>query len=158
MAVGTVSGLNLDEEFQLIATNTPSAAASTSFSSISGYKKLMLVFKNYTTSVAGGARLSFNGDTTSGNYSSNAWWGESAQNDSLSFIILGANPYSSQVRTGYVIIENVNKSTPHPVNGTAYDASIIAAFYVEANPITSVTVTGPGGTITGTFSLYGIAA
>jgi hypothetical protein len=158
MAVGTVSGLNLDEEWQLITTNTPSAAASTTFSSISGYKKLMLVFKSYTTSVASGARMSFNGDTTNGNYSSNADWGVSGLDNGMAFIHLGGYPYSTQDRTGYAIIESVNKSIPHLVYGSSFDAITLGGIYIDPNPITSVTITGAGGTITGTFYLYGIAA
>ena len=67
MAVGTVSGTNPDDAWQLITTNTPSAAASSTFSSISGYKKLMLVFNKYTTSAAGPANVRFNSDSTNGN-------------------------------------------------------------------------------------------
>ena len=158
MAVGTVSGIEPDDNWQLIATNTPSAAASSIFSSVSGYKKLMLVYKNYTTSASGPARLSFNSDTTAGNYVSNADWGTYGVSAENVHIGLGSYAYTSQIRSGYVIINNVDKSLPHTVDGAAFDATIISGIYVIANPITSLTITGPGGTITGTFYLYGIAA
>lgn len=158
MAVGTVSGIEPDDNWQLIATNTPSASASSTFSSISGYKKLMLVFKSYTTSATGPARLSFNSDTTAGNYSSVADWGTYGTAAENTFIILGSYAYTSQIRTGYVVINNVDKSLPHTVDGTAFDATILSGIYTIPNPITSLTITGPGGTITGTFYLYGIAA
>jgi hypothetical protein len=158
MAVGTVSGLNLDEEWQLIATNTPSAAASTAFSSISGYKKLMLAFKGVTTSVGGPLRMSFNGDTTANNYASTAFWGSNGQEGSQNWIVLGVYAYTTQQRGGYAVIENVNKSMVHPVSGAAMDTFTLDGVYLIQDPITSVTVTGPGGTLTGTFYLYGIAA
>jgi hypothetical protein len=107
MAVGTISGIEPDDNWQLIATNTPSAAASTAFSSVSGYKKLILVYKGYTTSVAGPARLSFNSDTTAGNYSSVADWGTYGTAAENTFIGLGSYGYTSQIRTGYVVINNV---------------------------------------------------
>jgi hypothetical protein len=157
MAVGTVSTVEQDN-WQLIATNSPSAASSSTFSSVAGYKKLMLVFKNMTTSVGGSMRLSFNSDTTAHNYMSNTFWGPNGQDYASSYILLGTYPYTTQPRGGYAVIENVNQSMPHTVNGASFDAFTIAAAYLVADPITSVTITGPGGTLTGTLSLYGIAA
>jgi hypothetical protein len=158
MAVGTVSGSNLDEEWQLIATNTPSGAANFTVSSISGYKKLMLVFRAYTTSVAAPARLTFNADSTTDNYFSTADWAPNGYDISRNFIFLGLYSYTTQTRSGYIVIENVNKSMEHIVKGTATDAFTVDGAYLVADPITSLTVAAPGGTFSGTFKLYGIAA
>jgi hypothetical protein len=71
MAVGTVSGVDQADNWQLIATNTPSAASTSSFTSISGYKQLRIVYK--LTSTANGVYgyyLQFNSDSTMGNYGS----------------------------------------------------------------------------------------
>lgn len=158
MAVGTVSGLNPDETWQLIATNTPSAASTSTFSSISGYKKLILVFSKYTTSVAGPIIVRFNSDSTNGNYSAYQSFYPNSADYATGYINLGVYAYTTQVRTGYLEINNVDKSLPHPCNGMSMEGAIYG-FYVDPNPITSITLAGEGGgTISGTFYLYGIAA
>ena len=157
MAVGTVSGVDPADNWQLIASNTPSAAATSTFSSISGYRKLMLVFK-YTTSAAGCMIVRFNGDSTNGNYASYQSFYTNGANYSQTYINLGVYGYTSQVRTGYIEINNVDKSMPHPINGTAWEGSI-SGLYFDPNPITSIVLSGEGGgNISGTFYLYGIAA
>jgi hypothetical protein len=159
MAVGTVSGIAPEDNWQLITTNTPSGASSFTFSSISGYKKLMLMFQAYTTSVAGPARLSFNGDTTTDNYFSTADWGTNGIEGSRNWVVLGGYyNYTTQTRSGYLVIENVNESKEHIFKGTASDAFTLDGVYFVTSPITSLTITGPGGTLSGTFKLFGIAA
>jgi type 1 fimbria pilin len=48
MAVGTVSSTTSDT-WQLISSQTPTSGTSVSFTSISGYKTLMMAFKGVTT-------------------------------------------------------------------------------------------------------------
>ena len=118
----------------------------------------MFAFKGVTTSASGTLKMYFNGDTTANNYESNTFWGGNGSNYAQDVIILGVYAYTTQQRGGYAIIENVNKSIIHPVNGNAMDAMILNGAYLIQDPITSLTVIGTGGTITGTFYLYGIAA
>ena len=58
--------VSTSDTWTLIATNTPSAASSSSFTSISGYKKLMVTWQ--LTGVTGYLGARFNNDTTSGNH------------------------------------------------------------------------------------------
>jgi hypothetical protein len=156
MATSNVSAIDNDV-WQLIATNTPSTASTSTFSSISGYKKLMLTFKNYTTSVSGPVQVRFNSDSTIGNTVSYANWYSNGGNYSETSIILGVYAYTSTVRHGYIVVDNVNQSAPHIVDGQAYDGYIRGA-YLPADPITSIVISPQnGGTFSGTFLLYGIA-
>lgn len=158
MAVGTVSSLEQDN-WQLIATNTPSAAASSTFSTISGYKKLMLAF-SLTQSANDRLWVRFNSDTTAGNYggtaqmySNYASWGNSESN----IPIIGYTAEGSVPSVGQVTIENVNLSIPKIISGAGSKASILGGVYL-GSAITSILVSPSSGNITGTIYLYGIAA
>ena len=156
MAVGTVSGVDPSENWQLIATNTPSASATSSFTSISGYKKLMVVMKNLTSGGNGQLYLQFNSDTTSGNYA-----GVSQLDSTYCFQTISTIPftaYNTTNHSGYLIIEDVDKSFPHVTTGGGYTTAMVNAIWFGATPITQIDIKLTSSSMTGTIYLYGIAA
>lgn len=160
MAVGTVSGLNLDDAWQLIATNTMTAAASTTFSSLSGYKTYMVVNKNITQSTGNFAKITFNGDTTAGNYGSIALWDFStnAQYSNNSIIAWGFGAAKIDNYTVYTIIQNADKTVPKITKSAGYLTFLAEGIWTGTSPITSITFSASTGTFTGDILLYGIPA
>lgn len=158
MAVGTVSSVEQDN-WQLIATNTPSAASSSSFTSISGYKKLMLVFSG-NRSDAEAFWIRFNGDTTAANYggasalyaTANGTW--NAGNAYIPFI--GYVDGSTTGTVACAVIDYVNVDTPKLMQITGTRTTVGNGVYL-GNAITSILVSTNVGTFTGTLTLYGIA-
>ena len=114
MAVGTVSGVS-DDVWQLIATNTASAVTTSTFSSISGYKKLMMVFTG-NRSAADGFWMRFNSDTTVANYGgSSILWstlGSWSAGDSIIPLIGYSNDASTTATVAVAIIDYANVDTP----------------------------------------------
>jgi hypothetical protein len=160
MAVGTVSGVNLDEAWQLIATNTPSAAATSTFSSLSGYKKFLIAYKSITSSTATVLGLRFNGDSTVGNYGGSVWhYGNIIDNNTQASLITatgGTTHYS-----GAVTIDNSVQGFHLVTVNSGYNVTLGSSVYLPttAADITSIEFRpASGGTITGTIYLYGIAA
>jgi hypothetical protein len=160
MAVGTVSGVNLDEQWQLIATNTPSAASSSSFTSISGYKKFWLVYKNMSNSTNSEYYLRFNSDSTAGNYAGTTlWYSTYVEADNTLVRLTAINTTATNVG-GSAVIDNSFKD----VHRVDVDASLYAskgtAIWMPSSPsdITSISFGSTAGTFTGTIYLYGIAA
>lgn len=158
MAVGTVSSIN-DDVWQLIATNTPSAATSSTFSSISGYKKLMVVFSGTRTDVDY-FRLRFNGDTTVANYGGSAvlysnlgQWG--GGNSYIPFVGYFDSPGTASVDAA--IIDYANVDTPKLIQLYGSRTTVGNGVYL-GNAITSIILSPNSGTFTGTIKLYGIAA
>jgi hypothetical protein len=159
MAVGTVSGID-SEVWQLIATNTPSAVTSSTFSGISGYKKLMLTYQMPTLSASTNLSLRFNGDSTAGNYAATTGLyttaGGARSNNRL--FLLG---YAVDTEAyGYIVITETNKTTPKWVEDiggqqTGYGNGM----YFGTSEISSILVlTDSTQTMTGTIKLYGVAA
>ena len=161
MAVGTVSGLNLDEAWQLIATNTATSAASTTFSSLSGYKTYMIVNKN--TNVGGATSygiITFNGDTTAGNYGASSFWDLNTNARYLNTGIPawsynggGVNGY-----TNYTIVQNADKTVPKITQGAGWLTLGSQGVWLGTSAITSITFTVSTGTFSGDIILYGIPA
>ena len=154
MAVGTVSSTTSDN-WQLISTTSISAGTATpiTFSSVSGYKTLMLSFKNVTTSVDSYLIVRFNNDTSYGTYAvSNSGW---------NYFIIGPNGTTGQ-RAGVAIIYDADKTLPHKVETSGYDtaANTPLAYYTDPVAITRIDlIAREGGTFSaGTVYLYGIAA
>lgn len=160
MAVGTVSGIDQEDNWQLIATNTPSAVATTTFSSISGYKKLMVAYKltGMPDSTSGYLYLRFNGDSTAGNYGSNAWMQTTYQARNNDRITLTGG-FADAVQAGYVIVNNTNGTIPKTINeGASMSGFIVKGVYI-GNAVTSVELAITGSnSFSGTVYLYGIAA
>ena len=146
MAVGQVSSVDPGEIWQLIETKTPSASTSETFSSISGYRTLMVSYKGLTLGTAGqDIRLRINGNSTTGNYASTAY----------NYIFLG---YGNGAGSGYAIIYDANQAVPHRVQshyGELPDEK--AFFYGSPDVVTSLVVSPTSGTFTGTIYLYGLA-
>lgn len=144
MATGTVSSVDPGEIWQLIETKTPSASSSETFSSISGYRTLMISYKSLSLSSAGAdMRLRINGNGTAGNYPGAGgyiYWGYGVS-------------YS-----GYALIFDANQAVPHRVQthyGDVADAK--NSFYGSPDAVTSLVVSPSAGTFSGTFYLYGLA-
>ena len=155
MAVGTVSGVNQTDNWQLISSVTPSSTAVT-FNSISGYSRLMVVYKVMTTSASVWIYLRVNNDATAGNYASCSTYTSADQLQSNSYIVL--NGTQGNTHSGLVVIENTDKSIPHQISDLAnvFVSSYTGAILL-ASPITRVDILG--GTFTGgTVELWGVAA
>lgn len=158
MAVGTVSGIDPTDNWQLIATNTPSAATSSTFSSISGYKKLMLVFSG-SQSTGANMTLQFNGDTTASNYGGAQvlWSGLGTYSAGAAFIPFTGYNDAINPQTQYAIIDYANASTPKLFSVGGSKTTAGTGIYI-GSAITSIVLAVSSGTITGTVYLYGIAA
>jgi hypothetical protein len=155
MAVGTVSGVNQTDNWQLISSVTASSTAVT-FNSISGYSRLMVVYKAMTTSASVWIYLRVNNDSTGGNYASCSTYTSADQLQSDNYIVLTGTPRTTH--SGSIVIENTDKSIPHQISEitnaflSSYTASIALA-----SPITRVDILG--GTFTGgTVELWGVAS
>jgi hypothetical protein len=152
MATGTVSSVSGDN-WQLISSVTPTnGATSVTFSSIAGYKTIMVALTGIVSSASEALFLQFNGDNTAGDY----------------FHTSTGVQLGRTVTTGaggrMAIIYDVDKSAPHKVetqaSGTA-DATTAFNFWTVASPVTSIAcvfVTSATFTAAGTIALYGIAA
>jgi hypothetical protein len=159
MAVGTVSGLNTDDPWQLISTATPSAATTTTFSSISGYKKLRIVYSlTPTLDAVQGFYLQFNGDSTAGNYGSIAVMYTSNNKRAGDRIYISG--YTEPVASaGFATISDTDKTTPKTLTEFAsMGASSASGIWLGSSAVTSVLFGLSGGTYTGTIYLYGVAA
>jgi hypothetical protein len=159
MAVGTVSSVS-DDVWQLIATNTPSAVTSSTFSSISGYKKLMLTYQIPTLSAGTNLALRFNSDSTAGNYASTTALYTSAggarNNSKLNLLGYAVDTEAY----GYIVIADANKTTPKWVEDIGgQQVGYGNGIYFGSSEISSILVfTDAAQTMTGTLKLYGIAA
>ena len=158
MAVGTVSSVDGDV-WQLIATNTPSAVTSSTFSSVSGYKKLMITYQIPTLSSSSLIYLRFNGDSTTGNYAGTNGLFTSA-GGARDNTRLPITSYSEAEAHGYVVIADTNKTTPKRIEDMGgRQIGYGNGIYFGTSEISSVLVlTNSTQTMTGTIKLYGIAA
>lgn len=151
MAVGTVSGINPDETWQLITTTTiSSGTANYTYNSLSGYKTIMVAGKNIVKSAEDYTVAQVNGVTSQGAYNSNSSNG--------SFFYTASSNASAGGFT--VIFYDVDKSFIHKVEMTGYAGTGVTAFYTDPTPITSVKIYNrDGSTFTsGTIYVYGLAA
>jgi hypothetical protein len=157
MAVGTVSGVS-DDIWQLIDSQSPSAASTVTFSSVSGYKRLMLVWKT-TPSVGSFIYMSVNNNTTSNDYTSVVNWQAASLNKTLTTsITLDAQDHSG-LHSGMAVIENVNQTVPHIItNFVNQRADAFYGMVINSAAVTRVDIYPSTGTFTGTVSIYGIAA
>lgn len=110
MAVGTVSGLS-KENWQLIATSTPSGVSSVSFTSLSGYDTYIIGWNQLT--LASGSALSarFNDDTGS-NYGSTMVYITTNATIAVDKLLLASR--ETNPNTGYVSITNCLRPSPYP--------------------------------------------
>jgi hypothetical protein len=155
MAVSTVSTVD-NETWQLISTNTPSAATSSTFTSLSGYKKYWIVW-DITPSAGTTMKLTFNGDT-SAVYGGIAIYQYTTTDWNLNYIPIWAYSAGALQQIGYTYINDADKSIPKVVDTYGSLVSVGKAIYNSTSAITSMTITPATGTITGTIKLYGIAS
>ncbi len=152
MAVSNVSTID-SENWQLITTTTITAStASYNYTSISGYKTILIVGKNIVKSAANYSIIQLNGDNSAGAYGMNAQGGSSTQ-----FYMTGneAGPGAFAFT-----LYDVDKALPHRV-GVGYNtnASSENQYYTNPVAITSILVALNSGTYTsGTIYVYGIAS
>jgi hypothetical protein len=157
MAVGTVSGVDPQDNWQLISSVTPSTGTVT-FSSVSGYKTLLLSGKAVLKSGSDTPLVRLNGDTSA--TAGGSYGVLNGAGTTNYFIINGA---SSIPQAFAFTIYNANQSVPHRVtsgyaaagqNGSASD------YYTDPTPITSISLMLDNGQTFsgGTVYLYGIAA
>jgi hypothetical protein len=155
MAISTVSSIS-DDVWQLIATNTPSAASSSSFTSISGYKKLMVTWQ--LTGVTGYLGARFNNDTTSGNHAGSAdMFGAYGERFYTTFLPI--NAYIDSDTGGYATFKDTDKTTPKFIDEIGGRSGTKAGgIYFGTSAVTQLDVVVTTGTFSGTIKLYGIAA
>lgn len=149
-----------------IATAAPSAAASFTFSSISGYKKLKIFGYGYGSLASTYWLLQFNSDA-GGNYFG-SMWGTSIY---MSNSVFGLSPSSTYIPVvagaqGAAFfnfeINNANSTQAYKDGyGTTIStqtpsyAGTTAGIWKSTSAITSMTVTPQSGTVTGNFYLMG---
>jgi len=159
MATGSVSALDQDT-WQLVGTNTVSAGSSTSsFTSLSGYKKYLVVVQNYVPSTGNNLLLRFNGDSTTGNYGGASVYIDTLGASSKTGIPLRgyADDNTSANMTYYAIIENVNNGGPKIVQIGGVQTTAGGGVWVTTDAVTSISFTTTTGTFEATIKLYGIA-
>jgi hypothetical protein len=153
----------------LATTTLGSAAASVTFSSISGsYTDLVIVVSGATTAGANNCRFYYNGDNTSGLYSRTTITGNGTS--ALSSRGTGSNyAYAANASTtqspNIINVMNYSNATTFKTaiskGGAADDATTSRVnLWRNTNAITSITVDTDGSTwVAGsTFTLYGIVA
>jgi hypothetical protein len=159
--------------YEPIATTTlGSAAASVTFSSISGaYTDLVLVMQPKNSAGDSNVRIRFNGDTAS-NYSSTFLDGNgtSAFSSRVTSATFGYLDNYGQIGNNFnsniiVNIMNYSNSTTYKTiisraNNAAMGVDAIVSLWRSTSAITSITLTQGGNNydVGSTFSLYGIKA
>ena len=163
MATGSVSALDQDT-YQLVATNTTTSGSTSTFSSLSGYKKYILTFEGVTLSTNANAVLTFN-SSTSNYYGRAALWGENTYSGPAGTgIPLNYTTYINSMN-GLYVIDNITNGAPRTVKGiynTGNSAGTtpitIDGGWLDTSAITSMVVTLSTGTFSaGSMKLYGIA-
>jgi hypothetical protein len=150
MAVNTVSSVSGDV-WQLIGSSSLTSGTSYSFTSIAGYKTLMLAFKGVTTASTSYMAVRFNNDSSAGNYNSGTG-GETS-------ILLATN--TATARGGAAIVYDADKTVAHKIEKSNYGAAEQdSAFYTDPVAITRVDLISRESSAftAGTVYLYGIAA
>ena len=151
MATGTVSSVTGDV-YQLIQTTTLSASANATLSSISGYKKIMVVGKNVVNTNGNSVlAVRFNADSTVGNYGGA---------DGLSYIPATVSN-GTTASAWHFFVNDVDKAIPHMIETTG--TTITNKVYANPAAITSIAVYadtsfGTNTFASGTIYFYGIAA
>ena len=151
MAVGTVSGVDPANNWQLISTTTiSSGTANYTLNGFDGYKTIMVLGKNIVKSADQITVAQFNGVTSGGVYN--------CINANGSYFFTGGSHATSGTIT--MIVNDVDKSIGHQVEFTGYSAYGEIAYYTDPVPITSIKIYNNGGATytSGTIYVYGIPA
>ncbi len=157
MAVGTVSSVDQDV-WQLIQTNTPSTAT-TSFTSISGYKRLMVVWKALRTGSNTFTWLRVNNNSTTGSYACMLAYTSAQNNDAETLMYLSG--VSTTTHSGLIVFENTNQPYPHPVSNYASNtASQFSGAILLSEAITRIDISNLANSnfTSGTVELWGVPA
>jgi hypothetical protein len=161
MATGTVSTL-APNQYQLVATNSPTSGTTVTFSSLSGYKTYLLTFEHLGGfAAAPTVRVRFNGDSTNGKYVSVdvGTNGVERGDDNCILVFTGQ---ATNGNSAFLTIENVLQTAPKYVDGATTqndgNALIIKGMYFDTAPITSIAISTSSAFVSGTINLYGIAA
>jgi hypothetical protein len=156
MAVGQVSSISGDN-WQLIATNSPTSGTTTTFSGLSGYKKYILAFSALnSTNNPSDYKVTFN--SSSSGYTSRSESPTSAVTSNEDIRIGRGTALDA-----YLTIDNANLEVPKIVQGvgspSGSDGYLVYGAWVTASAITSITITISAGTYnSGSVRLYGVAA
>ena len=158
MAVGTVSGIDPSDNWQLVASQAMNGLSTYTFSSLSGYKTYWMVGKGLTSGgTAEIVSVRPNADTSAASYAS-TW---AANNNSGQFLV---SPEVTSSRAFSFEINNADKSAPHTVKTNTYSTNAYQTnqgdAYIDPTPITSILVKSYYGTnfTGGTVYLFGIPA
>jgi hypothetical protein len=158
MAVSTVTGLEPADNWQLIAANTVTSGTTTSFTGLSGYRKLMVTFKGVTVNSSSWLYLRFNADSTATNYgSTSGFYANSGGNSANDLILLTG--ITTTGMTGYAVFNSTDKTTPKFLEDSG--GSVLGysnGIYLGTSAITAVEVFSGATYTAGSISLYGIAA
>jgi hypothetical protein len=161
MAVGQVSSLTGDN-WQLIATNTPTSGTSTSFTSLTGYRKFRLIWSALTFGGSAVAMLRFNSDSNNNYIGAASGYGTSSSEGwSTAAIVAGL---AGTTHYGFIDVEDADKTFPKKMQG-AWDnqdtgvGDVLNGVYIGSSAITSIALSdSSGNTISsGTVYLYGLA-
>jgi len=152
MAVGTVSGVDQQDNWQLISSTTASGTSMT-LTGFTGYKHLWIVGKDITKSASDFPAIRPNNDTSLGSYALGMYAANKFLLAQQSSTALG---FSGK-------IYDIDKTIPHRVEWGFDPAAwgLPQDCYVNPVAITSVVLTTNGGSVTytgGTVYVYGIPA
>jgi len=168
--IPAVSTANLSDNWVSIATATPSAISYT-FSSISGYKKLMLRGEGLNTSGNRTWTIRLNGDTGAKyDYAYEYYNAQSAVNPITQATGASSIPFPAQFESSGALVFIVNNTdttgiktitgTMGGLNTSVYtnNTANLTGNYLASAAITSVTIQINSSTMAGTLSLYGVAS
>ena len=103
--------------------------------------------------------MTFNADTTTGNYNSASFlYGTSGSDATIvNKLVLTGIAYQNN-QSGIVFIEDADKSFPKRISGSNSAAHITTGAWHSTSAITTIALALDAGTMTGTVKLYGIAS
>ena len=107
MAVGTVSGISPEDNWQLISSVTASGTSHT-FSSLTGYKHLWVTGVSITKNVSDYVGMRPNNDSTAGDYGLE-WTGGTSTTILINHTTAGPSAFSAK-------IYNIDQAIPHKVD------------------------------------------
>jgi hypothetical protein len=156
MAVGTVSGIDPQDNWQLVGSQAMSGLTTYTFSSLTGYKTYWMVGKGLTNATSDLIAVRINGDSSSASYV-NFW----ATSGAGAYFLV--SPDRATSRAFAFEINNADKSLPHSVKSSIYASGYPTTSgdaYIDPTPVTSITVSAYSGNAFngGTVYLYGIPA
>jgi hypothetical protein len=154
MATGTVSSVS-GEQWQLITTNTPALATTTTFSSLSGYKSYLVLFNSTTVTTATNIYVDFNGNVGTADYYVNA--GSNGVGTGTGSQVRLSAAVNSAFNGWFRIDDATSSNIKKLSGGGSQQLGIGEGYWNHTDPVTSIRFSFDH-TISGPFVLYGIAA